>query len=164
MADQSPNPFHGLFDMFAELNRMREQWTQVEPTPQGRSEATAWIPGVDIFARGADIVIRCELAGVPREDVEVSFSDQQLSIAGERTGPPEEEADIRYYVRERRYGPFRRTINLPDGADRDKITATVADGLLEIVIGGCVASPDERRIEVTGADGGEVRLDVGRSA
>jgi HSP20 family protein len=149
--------------MFAELNRMREHWTEIEPT-QSRTHATAWVPTTDIFARGDDLVIRCELAGVSKEDVEVSLCNGQLWISGERTGAPEEGPDASYYVRERRYGPFRRSINLPEGIDGDRISATIADGLLEIVIAGGVEPREHERIEVAGMDAGEARLDVARGA
>ena len=109
--------FHGLFDTVAELNRMREFWRAgVDPPQEERTHATAWIPKMDIFNRGDDLVIRCELAGVPKEDMDLSFEHDTLTIFGERTGAPDEE-DTTYYVRERHYGSFRRTINLPEGTE-----------------------------------------------
>jgi thymidine phosphorylase len=63
-------PLHGLFDTFSELNRMREHWREVEPTPEARTHATAWVPSLDVFAQGDDLVLRCELAGVGRDDVD----------------------------------------------------------------------------------------------
>jgi HSP20 family protein len=163
MPDDAQRPFRGLFDMFAELNRMREHWTEVEPS-RGRTHTSAWVPAVDIYASKDDLVIRCELAGVAKGEVEVSLSDGQLWISGERTGAPEEGPDVRYYVRERRYGPFRRSINLPMGIESDRISATVVDGLLEIVIAGGAEPQAHERIEIAGAEGGEVKLDVGRAA
>jgi HSP20 family protein len=163
MPDSTDRPFRGLFDMFAELNRMREHWTEVEPS-RGRTHTSAWVPSLDIFASKEDLVIRCELAGVAKGEAEVSLSDGQLWISGERTGAPEEGPDIRYYVRERRYGPFRRSINLPVGIERDRISATFADGLLEIVIAGGAEPQEHEQIEIAGSDASEVKLDVGRAA
>ena len=68
---------------------------------------------MDIFARDDDLVIRCELAGVGRDEVSISLEHDALTIFGERTGAPDEEGTT-YYVRERQYGAFRRTINLPE--------------------------------------------------
>jgi hypothetical protein len=65
MPDNAHRPFRGVFDVFSELNRMREHWTEIEPT-QGRSQPAPWVPSVDIFASGQDLVIRCELAGVAK--------------------------------------------------------------------------------------------------
>jgi HSP20 family protein len=154
MADRSQQErFHGLFDTVAELNRMREFWRAgVDPPQEERTHATAWIPRMDIFAEGDDLVIRCELAGVPREDVDISFDHGTLTVYGERTGAPEEETT--YFVRERHYGSFRRTINLPDGTEPGSVSATLEEGLLEIRVAGAGAPRREpERIEIRGAGG-----------
>ena len=69
MNDNRHTAFRGLFDMFAEMGRMREQWTQTEPGAEGRTHAGAWVPTVDIYAEGENLFIRCELAGIPKQDV-----------------------------------------------------------------------------------------------
>lgn len=160
MNDNRHTAFRGLFDMFAEMSRMRDQWTQGEPSAEGGTQAGAWVPAVDIYALGQSLVIRCELAGIPKEDVEVSLCSGQLWIAGERSDAPEGD-DLTYYVRERRYGPFRRTITLPPGVDAARLDAAFEDGLLEIVVRGGTAGEQHERIEIAGVDSGEVRLDVG---
>jgi HSP20 family protein len=159
MNDNRHTAFRGLFDMFAEMGRMREQWTQTEPSPEGRTHAGAWVPTVDIYSQGENLFIRCELAGIPKRDVGVSLCSGQLWISGERSGAPDGD-DVSYYVRERRYGPLRLTINLPPGIEADRIGATMEDGLLEIVIRGGAAAVQHEEIEIAGAEGGEVRLDV----
>jgi HSP20 family protein len=159
MAEQPRHtPFHGLFDMFAEMNRMREHWTDTDPSAEHAS--SAWVPAVDIYAAGEDLVVRCELAGIPKRDVEVSLSDGQLWISGERRDPPE---DPTYYVRERRFGQFRRVITLPAHVDGDQIHASVVAGLLYVVLGGG-AGPGRRResIEIEESGNGASRLDVRR--
>ena len=159
MADNAQRPFRGVFDMFSELNRMREHWTEIEPT-QGRGQPAPWVPSVDIFAGGQDLVIRCELAGVAKDEVDVSLTDGRLWITGQRSGAPEE--GVEFYVRERRYGPFERSVKLKRGITGDQISATVVDGLLEIVVAGGAEPTRHEQIEVTGAEGGQhVRLDVG---
>lgn len=147
--------FHGLFDTVAEMNRMREFWRAgIDPPQEERTHATAWIPKMDIFNRGDDLVIRCELAGVPKEDMDLSFEHDTLTIFGERTGAPDEE-DTTYYVRERHYGAFRRAINLPEGTERGSVAASLEDGLLEItVVGGCASRPEPERIDIA-VTGGE---------
>ena len=159
MPDNAHRPFRGVFDVFSELNRMREHWTEIEPT-HGRGQVSVWVPAVDIFASGEDLVIRCELAGVAKEEIDVSLSDGRLWISGQRSGAPEEGVD--FYVRERRYGPFERSVKLARGTRGDQISATVVDGLLEIVVEGGAEPRQHERIEVTGAEGGQVRLDVMR--
>jgi HSP20 family protein len=145
--------FHGLFDTVAEMGRMREFWQAgLDPPQEQRTDATAWIPRMDIFASGDDLMIRCELAGVPREDMDIAIDHDTLTIFGERTGAPDE--NTTYYVRERHYGSFRRTINLPEGTDRDKIAASLENGLLEVrVTGGAVRRrPELIEIRSSGVD------------
>jgi HSP20 family protein len=158
MPDNAHRPFRGVFDMFSELNRMREHWTEIEPT-QGRAGPAPWVPAVDIFADGEDLVIRCELAGVAKEEIDVALSDGRLWISGERSGAPEDGAD--FYVRERRYGRFERSVKLSRGVTGAQISAAVIDGLLEIVVAGGAEPRQHEQIQVTGADSGQVRLDVG---
>ena len=149
--------FHGLFDTVAELNRMREFWRAgVDPPREGRTHATAWIPTMDIFARGEDLVIRCELAGIGPDEASISLDHGVLTICGERSGAPEEEGTT-YYVRERHYGEFRRTINLPDATDSSRVAASLEDGLLEITVeGGAATARAPERIDIQTA-GGERR-------
>jgi HSP20 family protein len=151
--------FRGLYDVFAEMGRMREHVTHADPSQDQSTGARAWVPATDIFVDGDNLVIRCELAGVPKSDVNVSLSGGQLWISGERKGAPDAD-DRSFYVRERRYGPFRRIITLPETAVGDRITATVEDGLLEIVVEGGAAADDHQQIEIAGAESAEIRLDV----
>jgi len=145
--------FHGLFDTVTEMGRMREFWQAgIDPPQEERTHATAWIPRMDIFAHGDDLVIRCELAGVPSADVDISLDHDTLTIFGERTGAPEE--DTTYYVRERHYGSFRRAINLPEGTDRSRIAASLEDGLLEVTVTGAAARREPERIDIQ-VSGGE---------
>jgi HSP20 family protein len=87
---QQQERFHGLFDTVAELNRMREFWRAgVDPPSESRTHSSAWIPRIDIFAQGDDLVIRCELAGVARDEVDISLEQNALTIFGQRTGAPD---------------------------------------------------------------------------
>jgi HSP20 family protein len=134
-------PFHGFVDTFAEMARMREH---VLHGGEERTLATAWIPTTDIFVRGDDLIIRCELAGVGKDDLEVTLSRGVLWIWGERTQPPEEGGDVSFYVRERSFGPFRRSITLPERVDATGLRASFEDGLLEITIEGALPAEVER--------------------
>jgi HSP20 family protein len=140
--------FHGLFDTVAEMGRMREFWRAgADPPQEGRTHATAWIPRMDIFARDDDLIIRCELSGVTRDDVDLAFEHDTLTISGERTGAPDE-SETTFYVRERHYGAFRRAVNLPEGIDRSSISASLEDGLLEIIVAGGAAGREPEPIEI----------------
>ena len=130
----------------SEMTRMREYAEGGGGAEdQRRTHATAWIPTADIFAKGQDLVIRCELAGVEREDLEVSLAGGVLTIDGERKGEPE---DVSYYSRERYYGRFRRTMTLPEGVEGDRITADFENGLLEVTVKGAADYPEPERIRI----------------
>lgn len=143
------NPFRGFIDTISETNRMQQHWMTGEGTQedQRRTHATAWVPSTDIFARQGDLIIRCELAGVTEEDIDVSVTGGILMISGERKNDTRDE-DVGYYVRERSYGNFRRTMTLPEGVDEDQISATYENGMLEVTIkdGAHAAAP--RRIKI----------------
>ncbi len=140
------NPFRGLVDTMSEMARMREYAEGSSgQEDQRRTHATAWVPTTDIFAEGDDLKIRCELAGVGQEDVEISFSDGALTIDGERTGAPE---TTDFYARERYYGRFRRRLKLPQGVDKGAISASFENGLLEVTVKGGVDRHEPERIQI----------------
>ncbi len=141
------NPFRGFLDTMSEMARMREYF-ETGQEDQRRTHATAWIPTTDIFARGDDLVIRCELAGVRREDIDITLSGDVLTISGERRSELNEE-EIHFYTRERSFGHFRRSMNLPEGIDRSDISADFRDGVLQVSVqGGATAVPEPQRIEI----------------
>jgi HSP20 family protein len=165
MPTKSRMPFRGLVDTFAEMNRIHESWRHPGPGEtdrEVRQHSASWVPTTDIFARGEDVVIRCELAGVDRGDVELSFAAGTLVIWGERTEARGQNGDVEYYVRERRYGPFSRTINFPEGIDTSRIGATFEDGLLEITVRGAAAGQEVEEIPITDRDEGPVPVEVHR--
>jgi HSP20 family protein len=165
MTTKSRMPFRGLVDTFAELNRIHESWRHAGPGEgdrEVRQHSSSWVPTTDIFARGDDVVIRCELAGVDRSDVELSYTTGTLVIWGERGDAPHRDDDVEYYVRERRYGPFSRTINFPEGIDTSRIGATFEDGLLEITVRGAAAGQEVEEIPISDRDEGPVPVEVHR--
>ena len=141
------NPFRGVMDTMSEMARMRDfaEGGSGSQEEGHRTHATAWVPTTDIFADGDDLKIRCELSGVPREQVEISFSEGALTIQGERTGEPE---SLESYARERYYGHFRRRIKLPEGVDGGDISASFENGLLEVTVRGGVDRHEPQRIQI----------------
>jgi HSP20 family protein len=145
-----PNPFEGVSDFFSEVARMREVGRHgYDPhETRMRTHATAWVPATDIFARENDLVIRVELAGVHPDDVDITFSQGVLTVAGQRfteLGAADEDS---FFVRERPYGAFRRSITLPAGTQDGDISAEFVDGLTEITVAGGASAAEQRRIEL----------------
>jgi HSP20 family protein len=159
------NPFEGVTDFFTELSRMRDVGTHGREHPREerkRTHASAWVPTTDIFAHGDNLVIRVELAGVDPDDVELRFAGGVLTVAGNRDpefGDGDDEPT--FYVRERFYGEFRRSINLPEGTRPEQIQAAFDDGLVEIVIVGAVTQADSTRIALRDRSSGTTTRSLG---
>jgi HSP20 family protein len=114
-----------------------------------RTHATAWVPSTDVVARGRDLFIRVSLSRVSPEDVEITLSNDVLTVSGQRRSDPEDVVEETFYVRERYYGAFRRSWTLPAGIGDDDISADFENGLLEVTVRGAAAAvPEPRRIEI----------------
>jgi len=93
----------------------------------------ALAPKVDVIDRDEDVVVRAELPGVKKEDVEVSISGNMLTIKGE-TKREEKEEKGDYYRAEMSRGAFSRTFSLPAEVDQAKAAAAMKDGVLELTL------------------------------
>lgn len=98
-----------------------------------RTLQSAWTPQLETFRRGDEIVVRADLPGLKKEDINVDVEDGILTISGERTDENEENRDG-YYRSERSYGQFYRSIALPERADSEACEATFKDGVLEVTV------------------------------
>jgi HSP20 family protein len=144
------SPFRGFYDVQSEMNRMFDEMfgglTRTGSRQQGEAP-TRWAPALDALQEDGDIVVRAELPGVRPEDVEVTFHNGVLTISGERKAEQQREGSG-YYVRERRYGSFRRSMTLPQGTDDSRIHARFQDGVLEVRVEGAAAVQEPKRIQI----------------
>jgi HSP20 family protein len=92
-----------------------------------------WSPQVEMFERNNQLVLRADLPGLTKDDVNVEFSDEGITIEGERKNEHEEEGEG-YFRSERSYGKFFRRIPVPDGVDFENAKATFRDGVLEVTM------------------------------
>jgi HSP20 family protein len=88
-------------------------------------------PAIEVSEEKDDVVVKAELLGLKKENLDVSISDHLLTIKGERK-KEEEVKEKGYYYSERSYGSFTRTIEIPKDIQHDKIWATFKDGVLEV--------------------------------
>jgi HSP20 family protein len=107
-------------------DRDRDLWSDT-----GAASFAEWTPQVEAFRRGDKLVVRADLPGLKKDDVNVEIDDGLLTISGERR---EEREDDRgdYYRSERTYGQFYRAIPLPEGINENQCDASFNDGVLEI--------------------------------
>ncbi len=92
-------------------------------------------PTVDVIDKDEQVVVQAELPGLEEKDIEVQLSDDMLTISGEKKAEREEgEKGGRYYVSERRYGAFQRTLRVPEGINREDVTAKFRKGVLTVTL------------------------------
>jgi HSP20 family protein len=92
------------------------------------------MPKVDLIDRETEIVVRAELPGVSKDDVEVTLTEDSVTIEAHTTKETEEKEEGKYYRREMSHGDFRRSLSLPTGVDEDKAKAAFTDGVLELTL------------------------------
>jgi HSP20 family protein len=90
-------------------------------------------PSMDIFTEGDNVVVKAELPGMKKEDIDVSLTEDTITISGEKK--KEEKIEKKdYYSFERSYGSFKRSFSLPSEVQTEKASAKFKNGVLEIRI------------------------------
>ncbi len=90
-------------------------------------------PRVDVSEDERELCVTVDLPGVAKNDIQLELVDNTLTIQGERK-PSEKERTRKYYVMERAYGSFRRSIPLPVPVDEQNIKASFNEGLLTVIL------------------------------
>lgn len=131
------NPLKELESMRREMDRI---WEDLFPSrraeapwkrpvvPQEQGTVT---PAIDIIDRADEIVVRAEMPGVKKDDIDISLQDGTLTIKGEvkeEAGPKEGN----YTYSERNYRFFARSLNIPFKISQEGIKATLKDGVLSV--------------------------------
>jgi HSP20 family protein len=98
-----------------------------------QATATTWMPQVETFRRGDNLVIRADVPGVKKDDIKLEVENGVLTISGERREEHEDKQEG-FYRSERSYGQFYRAIPLPEGVNTEQCSATFNDGVLEVTL------------------------------
>jgi HSP20 family protein len=114
---------------------------------RGFGDIAAWTPQVEMFQREGQLIIRADLPGLRKEDVQVELRDDSVIIRGERQEERKEEREG-FYSTERSYGRFYREVPLPPGVDVDEATANFNDGVLEIAMPAELVTARGRQLEI----------------
>ncbi len=93
----------------------------------------SWAPPLDVYEDGDKVTVAVELAGMKKEDFDISLEDDSLTISGRRSA---ENADRRgeSFRSERFFGSFSRTVTLPATVESDAVSATYQDGILTVTL------------------------------
>lgn len=131
-----------LWSPFEDLS----QWSQaIRRAMRGE---TMWMPSIEVFSKDNDLIVKAELPGVTKKDVDVSLTGNTLTISGERK-MEEKIEEKNFYKMETSYGKFRRSITLPVEAGTEDIHATFKDGILTVTVKGAAAEvPMKKKIEI----------------
>jgi len=123
------SPFDELDRMRRDMDRLSEAFTG----PSFREPLSGVFPLMNVTEDSDNYYVRAELPGITADDLNISITGNSLTVAGERSIPPENEK-ARYHRREREAGKFSRVVSLPSAVDTAKVEAHYADGVLTVML------------------------------
>lgn len=100
-------------------------------TGHGVSAGTTWSPNTDVYVTDGGLVIKVELAGMRKEDLELTVEGRQLRISGVRRDCCRE-PQCKFVVMEINFGPFETVLELPPGYDLSNARASYTNGFLRV--------------------------------
>lgn len=121
-------PFNRLATLRNEMDRF---FDLSAPSPLGVFEG--WTPALDVLQDQGNVMVKVELPGMKKEEINITLHEGLLTITGERKSE-EESNENATYRRERFYGKFHRTIELPAKVDAKGIKAAYKEGVLTVTL------------------------------
>lgn len=130
----------GEFDrMFEPIEQMMTEWWRHPLSLSNVMRPRTWLgesmllraPAVDVYEEAEEVVLKAEMPGMSKEDLQINLSDSVLTISGEK----KKEEDVKeedYTYSERSYGSFSRSLQLPCAVKADQAKATFNNGVLEV--------------------------------
>jgi HSP20 family protein len=109
-----------------------------------------FMPPADVRVSDGDVVLTLDVPGLTNADLEIEFVGDMLFVRGERKRPEVPDGTA-WTHSERGFGRFERRIKLPEGVDPDRVTASLVDGVLSLI----VPKPERltpRQIRIAGGD------------
>lgn len=118
-----------------EANRLRQEMDRMFETafPRLQRYRDAGFPAINVWtSKDEGIIVTAELPGVDPGDIDITVTVDKLTISGKRTGETAE--SVTYHRRERPFGEFSRTFQLPYSVNKDKVAANMQMGILQIAL------------------------------
>ncbi len=146
-------PFRSAFPeiprMMERLDELfMERWAPFWPTLRIAEELLPRVPPVDVYEEGTEVVLKAELPGMKKEEIEVHVTGTEITFSGKKEKTEKLEKKD-YHRFERTTGAFTRTVTLPAEVELEKVTARYEHGVLEIrAPKAAPARPAERKVEV----------------
>ncbi len=126
------DPLRDLLSIQDRMNRLFEQTLSRSRVEEGIAAST-WAPAVDIYETPETIMLKAELPGLSRDDIDIQIRDNTLTLRGERRFARDVQQE-NYLRIERAYGAFQRSFTLAATIQQDKIRAIFRDGVLELTL------------------------------
>jgi HSP20 family protein len=111
-------------------------------------ETALWTPQVEIEQRSGNFIVRADVPGAVKDDLDIEIVEDRLVLKGERRREEKEEREG-YFRTERYYGSFYRAVPLPEGVDVDSAKAEFKDGVLEITMKAPEVKTNGKKIEIS---------------
>jgi len=112
------------------------------------AELPTRIPYVDVIDSGSEYVVKAELPGLKKENVEIEVGTNELSLTA-KSDVEKEEKGKTYLHRERAFSAFRRYIGFAESIDTEKISASLTEGILEIKLPKLEPRPEKKTKKLT---------------
>jgi HSP20 family protein len=125
------DPFRDLAGLQERMNDLFDRAVWRRGTEEEGLAAGAWAPAVDIYETEEKVVLKAELPGLKKEDIDIQVRDNTLTLKGEKKFEKEVKQE-NYHRVERSYGTFQRSFTLPNIIKQSGIEATFKDGILEV--------------------------------
>ena len=126
-------PFRGMESLQDEMNKLFDFSLGRYPLRSMGLMEGAWSPSVDVFESKDNVMVKADIPGMKKEDIDISVHGDMLTIKGEKKEETESK-DKGSVKTERFYGSFNRALTLPSEVDEAKVKASYKDGVLEIIL------------------------------
>lgn len=139
------DPARDIDSLQGDVNRLFDSFFGRRDVAQAGA-GRRWVPAMDLAETDDQLVLRADLPGLERGDIEIEVKDNVLTISGERKAEHERKGEGFHRI-ERSFGRFSRSLGLPRGIDAKSVTASFDNGVLEVRM----PKPEERkatRIEI----------------
>jgi HSP20 family protein len=131
--EYSITPLRNTLDQFFDDSLWNWNPWDMMRMPRMMTNRAGWLPKVDMSETDKELHLKVNAPGVDPKQITIAIEDNVLTISG-KTEEKREEKGENFYRMERETGSFQRSLELPRGADTDKIEATSAKGVISIII------------------------------
>jgi HSP20 family protein len=123
---------------FDQLSTLRNEINRLFDSPFGGLTRSSeffdvWTPALDVYEDNDNLIVKAELPGLKKDEIDISIHEGALHISGERKQETQNK-DAETYRSERFYGRFHRTVGLPKAVQVDKVQASYRDGILTVTL------------------------------